>query len=99
MEKDALRESLVNEGVEGDLATKLELYKFYLELSDRISDRRLKSNAFFLTINSTLAGLAGYNPGNAWMIPIVGMAFCCMWYQLVKSYKDLNSAKFKVVHN
>jgi len=33
-----------------------------------------------------------------WLIAIAGIVLSYMWYRLVRSYKDLNTAKFKVVH-
>ena len=33
-----------------------------------------------------------------WLISMAGMTLSYMWYRLIRSYKDLNGAKFKVVH-
>lgn len=35
----------------------LEIYKSYLEMTDRISERRQKTNAFFLAVNTALIAL------------------------------------------
>jgi hypothetical protein len=32
------------------------------------------------------------------IIPIAGLLVSLAWYSMVRSYKDLNSAKFKVIH-
>ncbi len=32
------------------------------------------------------------------LISIAGMLICYSWYRLIRSYKDLNSGKFKLVH-
>jgi hypothetical protein len=32
------------------------------------------------------------------VVAIAGIAISYMWYRLVRSYKDLNTAKFKVIH-
>ena len=83
----------------------LEQYKLYLTSAENISNRRQTANAFFVTVNTALVSLIGYlNFGNEdsnsfyWLISIAGIAISYMWYRLVRSYKDLNSAKFKVVH-
>lgn len=87
----------------------LEQYKLYLTLTDKVSDRRATSNTFFLTVNTSLVsaiGLANFvSPKGSemprYLFPIVGIAalvLCYSWYRLVRSYKDLNSAKFLVVH-
>ena len=81
----------------------LEMYKLYVEMADRISSRRQTANSFFLTINSAIIGFVGYikiseiNEYN-WIIEVAGIFLCYVWYRLVRSYKDLNSGKFKVIH-
>jgi hypothetical protein len=32
------------------------------------------------------------------VVAAAGVVLCYSWYRLVRSYKDLNSGKFKVVH-
>ena len=98
-----------NEGDYGDhyKAHYLEIYKIYVEMADRISSRRQTANSFFLTINTTIVGLLGYvqfgrdktgNPELYWLIGLAGMVLCFFWYRLVRSYRDINSGKFKVIH-
>lgn len=83
----------------------LEMYKIYLEMADRISSRRQSANNYFLTINTALVGLAGYLHSGIkgdnhfyFVIAFSGMILCFIWYRIVKSYKGLNSGKFKIVH-
>lgn len=85
----------------------LEQYKIYINSAEKISDRRQKANEFFLTLNSTMVALLGYiatkmNGTNMKYLlvfsPIVGIAMCYLWYRTVRSYKGLNSGKFKVIH-
>ncbi len=87
----------------------LEMYKLYVEMADKISERRQTGNSFFLTLNSAIVALVGYVnlssdelPRNAgslfWLVPVAGMVLCYLWYRLIRSYKDINSGKFKVVH-
>ena len=83
----------------------LEQYKVYLESTDRISSRRQNANSFFVTINTALIALVSYmHLGSAtstkyyWLVALAGMAISYMWYRLIRSYKDLNDAKFKVIH-
>jgi hypothetical protein len=82
-----------------------EQYKLYLELADRISARRQGTNTFclalntaFVTVTGFLAGLAGC--GAVWPIAVglAGLILCYTWYRLIRSYRDLNSGKFLVVH-
>lgn len=86
----------------------LEIYKMYVEMADKISSRRQTANSFFLTINTTIVGLLGYvqlgkdqtenTEAFYWLIGLAGMVLCFLWYRLVRSYKDINSGKFKVIH-
>jgi hypothetical protein len=85
----------------------LDIYKLYVDMADRISTRRQSANSFFLTVNTAIIAIASYiqlgaDKGKSadfyWLISIAGMALCFMWYRLIRSYKDLNSGKFKVVH-
>ena len=82
----------------------LEMYKMYVEMADRISSRRQTANSFFLSINSAIIGFSGYvkisnsNANSLVIIALAGILLCFVWYRLVRSYKDLNSGKFKVIH-
>jgi hypothetical protein len=85
----------------------IEIYKVYLEMADRISERREKANSFFLAVNTALIALfANEAFGSAaasprpleQLVPIAGCVLCYLWYRIIRSYRDLNSAKFKVIH-
>lgn len=83
----------------------LEQYKLYVEMTDRISSRRQSANSFFLSVNTAIIAIVSYiNFGSKtasdfyWLISLAGITLCFMWYRLIRSYKDLNSAKFKVIH-
>ena len=86
----------------------LEMYKTYLEMADRISERREKANSFFLAVNTALIALLAKDAfGGAGasasvlelLVPAAGGVLCYLWYRIVRSYRDLNSAKFKVVQS
>jgi hypothetical protein len=38
------------------------------------------------------------NTNYYWLIALAGIAISFMWYRLIRSYRDLNSAKFQVLH-
>lgn len=85
----------------------LEIYKLYVEMADNISERRQSANSFFLTLNSAIVALIGYvnlSSNNTvqtsffWLVAVSGMILSFLWYRLIRSYKDLNSGKFKVIH-
>lgn len=80
-----------------------EQYKLYVEMADRISARRQTANSYFLTVNTALLGFIGYvttkDTGDyLWLLGVVGIALCYLWYRLIRSYRDLNTAKFNVIH-
>lgn len=104
---EKIREALCNNDVECDISVKLDQYKLAVEMADRISARRLTANSFFLTLNTGIVAFAGYLSlsenvklaiGAYWVVAIAGMVLCYMWYRLVCSYRDLNTAKFAVIH-
>lgn len=80
----------------------LEIYKLYVQMADNISVRRQLANSFFLTVNTAIIGIVGYFGGTSgklnWIIILPGIVLCYLWYRLIRSYKDINSGKFKVIH-
>jgi hypothetical protein len=83
----------------------LEQYKLYVEMADRISARRGLTNSFFLTLNTGFVGVfAAFKVvpkgAEAWWlaIPLVALVGeCFAWFYLVRSYRLLNGAKYRVV--
>ncbi len=85
----------------------LEQYKLYVESADKVSQRRVSANNYLLTVNAfliTLYGLAASLPhaqAQAWqyVVPAAGVLVCVTWFELIRSYRNLNTAKFKVIHD
>ncbi len=77
-------------------AQQMELYKLAVEMADRISARRGIANSFFLSVNTGLIALLGASDLR-WYVPVAGIAFCVTWWALLKSYRELNAAKFEVI--
>jgi hypothetical protein len=85
---------------------RLEQYKLYVEMADRVSSRRMTANSFFVTINTALVALLGLAVAKdeterlGWYVAVsfAGVAVSLLWYFLIRSYRDLNTAKFNVVH-
>jgi hypothetical protein len=83
----------------------LDQYKLYVEMADRISQRRGLTNTFFLTLNTAIFTLVGVfwkdkpNTSVWWLILplIILLCQCFAWFYLVRSYRLLNSAKYEVV--
>ncbi len=83
----------------------LEQYKLYVEMADRISARRGLANTFFLTLNTTIFTVIGVfwkdRPNaSVWILLfplVVLLGQCFAWFSLVRSYRQLNAAKYAVV--
>ena len=79
----------------------LDQYKLYVEMADRISQRRLSANSFFISVNVALISLLTLFSSNVYgliIFSISGILFSIMWYVSIKSYRQMSSGKFKVIH-
>ena len=83
----------------------LDLDKLAVEMADRISARRATSNSFFLTVQTTFVAVVAFAApalkDRPWwstaVIAAAGFAISFCWWLLLRSYRDLNKAKFEVV--
>jgi hypothetical protein len=88
-----------------DRAALLEQYKLYVEMTDRISARRGLANTFFLTFNTAVFTAVGvfweHRPAASALLLVVPWAMlvvqCTAWFWILRSYRQLNSAKFAVI--
>ena len=82
----------------------LEQYKLYVQSAENVSSRRVASNRYLLTINAALVALYGLQSANFgqgyWtlLLPVIGIPVSLLWYLIIKSHADLNTVKFKVIH-
>ena len=85
----------------------IEIYKLHAELADSISKQRYIANRFYMLILSGLAVLfsAFLQRKNgvplAWLMVGFGgfsMLLAAAWYIVIRSYRQLNSGKFKALH-
>lgn len=87
----------------------LEIYKLAVEMADRVSARRGTANAFFLTAETafvTVTGLlitdvrtAAESDALSFTLAGVGVLLSLSWWLQLRSYRDLNRAKFKTIHD
>ncbi|MBI5563812.1 MAG: hypothetical protein HY870_02880 [Chloroflexi bacterium] len=77
-----------------------------MEMADRISTRRNLANTFFLTLHTLIISVVAfsYEKGptitDRWLnlFPLIAvLALCYAWWRLMKSYRQLNAAKYRVV--
>lgn len=87
----------------------LEIYKLHAELADRVSQRREGANRLFVSLlTGTLIFLAAFLRYNAEDIPafgavliaigVSGIFLSASWFIIIRSYRQLNSGKFAVLH-
>lgn len=81
----------------------VEQYKLYVASAEKISQNRLAASTFFLSFNTAIVGaLAGFFD-KIQDIELVGafyvaaIAMSLAWMLLLRSYRNINSAKFKVI--
>jgi len=84
-----------------------EQYKLYVESIEKTSDRRQHANNYFITINTALISLIGLSfqikifenlAGIKSVLAFVGIVICFIFWHLIRSYKQLNTGKFAVIH-
>jgi len=84
-----------------------EQYKLYVESIEKTSDRRQHANNYFITINTALISLIGLSfqikifENTAWIkfvLALVGIIICFIFWYLIRSYRQLNTGKFAVIH-
>ncbi len=84
-----------------------EQYKLYIDGVEKTSDRRQHANNYFITINTALISLIGLSfqikifENLAWIksiLAFVGIIICVIFWFLIRSYKQLNTGKFAVIH-
>src|SRR3954452_21348561 len=111
-EEEQIRDRLWNDAVgpvnykdagEKSQAAILDQYKLYVEMADRVSQRRGLTNTFFLTLNTAIFTVIGVfwkdkPSGFAWLLVfplIIAVGQCAAWWWLVRSYRLLNGAKYR----
>ena len=84
----------------------LELYKIAVEMADRVSARRSTANTFFLTVETAFVAVLGVATPSlqkapwwtALAVTLAGIILSASWWLQLRSYRDLNRAKFNVIN-
>lgn len=85
----------------------LDMYKMAVEMADRVSARRSTANTFYLSLQTAGLAILGFvtslptKPSGGLLVAIcfVGAATGGTWFLQLRSYRDLNRAKFDVINN
>lgn len=93
---------------ENDQSALIEIYKLHSRLADQVSNRREGANRIFVTLLVGLFSLMTvairFSPNGAiewWLYAIVGafgILLSLSWWTVIRSYKQLNREKFRVLH-
>jgi len=81
----------------------LQQYKLFVDTSLDVTSKRLESNKFHLTLNSVVFGFTSYlTTLNEYLVIVlfcfVGILISAVWLKNIFAYRELNRAKFKVIH-
>lgn len=85
----------------------LEIYKLHAELADRVSQRREAANqrytSMLVGLGAFLAVLVRFGDGGipefaTRLVGLLGMGLSVSWYVIIRSYRQLNTGKFKPLH-
>jgi len=86
-----------------------ELYAMAVEMADRVSARRGQANQFYLTLQTLLLGTpalfgalgngGAIDPLRGCLLAVVGAIVSVTWWLQLRSYRDLNRAKFVVIND
>lgn len=84
-----------------------ELYKMMVESSEKLIERRQKTNVFFITVIGSLLAIASLLAKTGTLndksqiilygFSAVGLLLCNSWRNLIDNYGKLNKAKFDVI--
>ena len=101
-----------NQGVdtltESEKRDLLEIYRLHAELADKVSQRREGANRLYVSLISGLilfaGGLFRFNITHEYWkidlisVSILGLLLSGSWYIVIRSYRQLNTGKFKALH-
>ena len=86
----------------------LEIYKIHADLADKVSQRREGANRLYVSLLVGLgvfvAASLRFGDGDVYEKPIlissgvVGTLLSVSWFVVIRSYRQLNSGKFKALH-
>jgi hypothetical protein len=81
----------------------LSQYNTFVKTSEDTTTKRLDSNKFYLTLNTLVLGLTSYlsvlNQKFAMIVAsVIGILISLVWIGSISAYRQLNSAKFKVIN-
>lgn len=94
--KSDINNSRINEN-EGFI---LEQWKTCVDMANSVSQRRDSMNNWFITLNIGLFVTLSMNIDHKSVLgSILVVCLCIIWLGFIKNFKNLNTAKFKIINN
>jgi HAMP domain-containing protein len=85
-------------------------YEFFVQSAHQISERRYKTNQFYISLLSTLLAILAFAFGKdnfqnlieyrstvLLTVSVLGILLNVIWFFTIRSFRKLNDAKFKVI--
>jgi len=78
----------------------VDQYKLYLDFTDRLSQRRQTVSSFFVSVMTAVVAILGYGRSARTLVivSVAGLILCVLWWRIIRSYRDLNRARFAVIY-
>ncbi|WP_442915555.1 RipA family octameric membrane protein [Magnetospirillum sp. ME-1] len=84
----------------------LDQYKLYVEMADRVSARRMQASNMYMLVLSAAATAFALVPDKLsdkakplqLVLAMAALFIGVLWHRSLAYYRDLNEAKFKVIH-
>jgi len=101
-----MNKQLFNTTTENNLELLFQQYHIYLDSIEKNSDRRNSAVKLYITINAWLLSFLGVIVQSSKLniitailpVLIVWISISVIFYYLIKSYKQLNTGKFELIH-
>lgn len=81
----------------------LEQYKIYIEMADRISQRRMLVNTFYTSSSAIVLTIYGIVKSISTIacpfVSLAGLTLTFSWFQMIEKYKQLNSVKYHIIND
>lgn len=83
----------------------VDLYKITVEMTDRVSSRRGTANTMYISLQTAVLAVLGFltaggRDPDRWVLAALagaGAVLALVWWLQLRSYRDLNRAKFAVI--
>ena len=78
-----------------------EQYKLFIESAEKTSDKRIKQNNIYLTINLAFISYIStqnFDIKQTIIMIIIGILICAIWFCTINNYSKRNKIKFEIIN-